>query len=162
MSQINVRDLVYDKLIAEFRLLKHDDIDATPVWQSVEKFFTTYPTSSPVCELMMGPGSIVPMGMEFNSHNLSFQAMSQWTLEKKSTTEVGKIMTQVARVEDRLFRWLQELPNNIEREISGVEIYQIDDISSDYAYIEGEAGFLIRQFVLFTVKANEDPKALPA
>lgn len=155
---VRTRKPIQDKLITDFGLLKHvNGTDA--LFSEVKKFYLDFPTSLPCCQIVTSNPSVMTQGLDFDSRILTFTSIVYELIEVESDyTEIERKLDRLSDIEDQIFNYLQTIPNPIEHSVSGIHIYKLEVLPSNYSYEVVENGLRVYQTIDFNCYINMNVK----
>lgn len=160
MSAVDIRRPLYNKLITDFTALKHlgGSLDC---FAAVEKIFIDFPTQLPACEILLSTPSTQIQGNDWDSRILSFRSVVYELMEVNiNTADAEMKIDRLSDIEDRIFDYLQKIPNNLEHAVTGVHVFEVMPLPSRYFYEQSEEGMKLYQTIDFDLKIIIDVKSL--
>lgn len=159
MAVTRTRKVVLDKIITDLRTLTNSG--GNTCFADVQKLLISFPTSYPACEVLPLRTNVEVMGMDFDSRQLSFDAIVYELIETNgSQAETDAKIDRLMDIEDTLCEYIQAIPNNLNG-MSGLEALTISKTTIDnqtYNYENGENGLRLYLTVEFTVEVLNNVK----
>lgn len=122
--------------------------ETDPVFGQVEMMYVQKPSVLPACGVR--PIGLNKMESDLSADylNYTYEISAYEFLESAATnTEVKNKFERLGDIEDAVLYWLSQLPNNLEYQVSGYHIYNVELGDVDYDIRETEQGILLFVFI---------------
>lgn len=147
----DIRKTLQNKLITDFTVLKHlngtDDCFA-----DVEKVYLDFPTALPAAEVLHLSTSRTVDGLSDDSMMVGFTLNVYEEIETSADqTDADRRSDRLADIESRVYDYLEQIPNPIERSVTDVFVYRIDVIGTNFIYSQSESGIKLIMTIDFNL-----------
>ena len=139
---MEIRKPLTDQLITDFTALKHSN-DTDALFASVQKIYIKYPDALPACVIAPSSPSVEVAGLDFDQRILGFTAEVYELIEANDDGDISEAVRKLDRlsdIEDQVYNYLEQIPNPVERAVSGVHVTNIDIAPGNYIDIFTERG----------------------
>lgn len=157
---INYRKPLHDKLITDFTALKHIDASSS-LFANVKKIYLNLPTSTPACRIIQTAPAVEVLGNTSDIRSLGFQA-DIYELIEASASEAEAVIKidRLSNIEDQVYAYLEELPNNLEHAITSIHVFELHPQPAIYNYVQAEQGIEVYLTIPFELKILITPQLL--
>lgn len=155
-----MRKELQDEIIEQVAALKYDGT-TNLLFADVRKIYKEQPLGYPIARVISTSNGVEVMGLDYNTKIMGFQIDVFDLLDEQVTQDDAELrIDRMGNIEDILFEWVQKIPNNLEREVTGVHIYSIDILRAGFSYESNESGIMVNLAVAFELKTEVYTKGL--
>lgn len=155
-----MRKELQDEIIDQLEALTYTGT-ANVLFADVRKVYKEQPLGFPIARVISTSNGVEVLGLDYDNKIMGFQIDVFDLLDEQITQDEAETrIDRISNIEDMILNWLEELPNNIEREVTGVHIHTIDILRGGFNYENNESGIMLNLAIPFELKTTVYVKGL--
>ncbi len=158
-SFTRIRKQLLDKLIADFRALKHYDGTST-MFNAVQRIYLDLPEILPSAQIIPIGADVDNDMIDFDNRQLNFSLIVFENLEENGTQDTIDIkIDRLCDIEDGVLRYIEQIPNNVGIVNGEFRVYKtaVNNVRWNYGEgVNGMALYLIVEFGCFVQLTVKD------
>jgi hypothetical protein len=148
---------ILDKVITDATAMEYSNGDT--VFGTVTKMSIVPEESFPLLEVLPVDFQTIERDLTFDTNQDTFRFYVYVPVEADSTNaEANTKLDTLLEIKGRLQRYIKAIPNNLEHEISGIQIYDVEQTSGEIVTLKTERGIELVLTITFNTKIKVNVK----
>lgn len=148
---------ILDKIVTDATAMEYSNGDT--VFGTVTKMSIVPEESFPLLEILPVDFQTIERDLTFDTNQDTFRFYVYVPVEADATNaEANTKLDTLLEIKGRLQRYIKAIPNNLEHEISGIQIYDVEQTSGEIVTLKTERGVELVLTITFNTKIKVNVK----